>query len=142
MKNILDTDMNSEESLEKIEEVNILRRLKSPYVIEYFDCFKDYFMICIVTEYCTDGDLNSLIKHFKENKKKLKDELILEWSIQIMKGLTSLHASNIIHRDIKPGNIFLNKNSIKLGDLGLARLNESIKKVYTVVGTPNYTSCV
>ena len=50
MKNILDNDLSSEESLETIEEINILRRLNSPYIIQYIDCFKEFFMISIITE--------------------------------------------------------------------------------------------
>ena len=50
MKNILDNDLDSEESLETIEEINILRRLNSPYIIQYLDCFKEFYMISIITE--------------------------------------------------------------------------------------------
>ena len=87
MKNILDNDLNPEESIETIEEINILRRLNSPFIIQYLDCFREYFMISIITEYCTDGDLNNLIRYFRDNKKFIKNELVLDWSIQIMRGL-------------------------------------------------------
>jgi hypothetical protein len=50
MKNILDNDLDSEESLETIEEINILRRLNSPFIIQYLDCFKEFYMISIITE--------------------------------------------------------------------------------------------
>lgn len=48
----------------------------------------------------------------------------------------------ILHRDLKPGNIFLDTNSnVKIGDFGLARvMNGESQFAYTHVGTPYYMS--
>ena len=45
------------------------------------------------------------------------------YAIQIAKGLLSLHDKNVLHRDIKPKNVFLTgKAHVRLGDLGCAKL--------------------
>ena len=40
---------------------------------------------------------------------------------QIILGLSALSENNIVHRDMKPENIFINKNVYKIGDFGFAR---------------------
>ena len=60
--------------------------------------------------------------------------------IQILAGIQNMHNNSIIHRDLKLGNVFLDKHmKVKIGDFGLAALlkyPEERKK--TVCGTPNY----
>ena len=55
---------------------------------------------------------------------------------------SSINPQRILHRDLKPGNIFLDANSnVKIGDFGLARvMNEESQFAYTHVGTPYYMS--
>ena len=62
--------------------------------------------------------------------------------IQIVKSLQFIHGKNVVHRDIKLGNLFLTENlTIKIGDFGLAVYGAQTvtdKDKQTVCGTPNY----
>ena len=63
-----------------------------------------------------------LLRNKEENKRPLSETLILKFFIQICLGLLHLHEKKILHRDLKPQNIFLSRdNDIKIGDFGLAK---------------------
>lgn len=61
--------------------------------------------------------------------------------IQILRGLRAMHDLNIMHRDLKSANIFLNKDfTIKLGDMNVSKVVNSRNLNYTQTGTPYYAS--
>ena len=61
--------------------------------------------------------------------------------IQIINGLKALHDINIMHRDIKSANLFMNKDgSCKLGDMNVSKLADANGLNYTQTGTPYYAS--
>ena len=70
------------------------------------------------------------------------EETLWNFLIQICQGLKYLHQKRILHRDIKPRNIFLDAHgNIKIGDMGLGRaLGPQSVFAYTGVGTPLYFS--
>ena len=73
-------------------------------------------------EYCDGGTLRDKINIYCKNEIKIQENLIWYWSLQILSALKYLHSKMLIHRDLKPDNIYIeNKTgSCKIGDFGLA----------------------
>ncbi|OZJ02649.1 hypothetical protein BZG36_04405 [Bifiguratus adelaidae] len=147
--------MEEAEKLQLVQEVNILRELRHPYIVRYYERIVDKhnFMIYIIMEYCEGGDLAALIKRCKVEGKHLQEEAVWILLTQLLMAINECHAgrygrtedgkpSAILHRDLKPDNVFLDaERNIKLGDFGLSKtLAGDADFAKTTVGTPYYMS--
>ncbi|KAH0791843.1 AGC family protein kinase [Histomonas meleagridis] len=126
-----------------VNEVNILRKLKNPHIVRYIDRVVDRpnQKIYIIMEFCPGGDLQSLITKTRANSTYIREEQIWLVLTEMALALQECHCGTdkILHRDIKPGNIFIDSGGhIKLGDFGLAR--HLVDYARTMVGTPYYMS--
>lgn len=76
------------------------------------------------------------------NKIFQREEIILNWFVQLCFAVKYIHDKKILHRDLKLSNIFISSNGdIKLGDFGIAKvLNNTEEFAKTIVGTPYYLS--
>lgn len=139
--------MGDKEKQQIVSEVNILRELRHCNIVRYYDRIidKEKAKIYIVMEYCENGDMAKIIKNSKRKKDYILEDVIWKIAYQMTYALSECHTrkgGKILHRDLKPGNVFLDKNNnIKIGDFGLSRVmgQESIY-AYTRVGTPYYMS--
>ncbi|XP_047429703.1 serine/threonine-protein kinase Nek2 [Mugil cephalus] len=132
-----------------VSEVNLLRELKHPNIVRYYDRIIDRTntTLYIVMEYCEGGDLSSLISRCIKERRYLEEQFVLRVMAQLTLALLECHRrsdgrATVLHRDLKPANIFLDiKQNVKLGDFGLARiLNHDTSFAKTFVGTPYYMS--
>lgn len=92
-----------------------------------------------------EGDINYIVMELLESK-TLKDyieehgampsDLVLKISAQIASALETAHKAHIIHRDIKPQNIVLNKNMVaKVTDFGIAKITNVPSATITSFGS-------
>ena len=88
---------------------------------------KKYFFILM--EYCDGLTLEIFI--VQHSNKSIERKIIYNYTRQILKALKKLHKNGIIHRDIKPGNIFIKHEQIKIGDFGLATQFQKNAKLQT-----------
>ena len=93
----------------------------------------------LVLEYCNAGSVQDVIKIAE---KKLSELQIAAVCYAALKGLEYLHDTRKIHRDIKAGNILLDRHgNAKLADFGVsAQLMETYSKKRTTCGTPHWMS--
>eukprot|EP00736_Rhodelphis_marinus_P002543 Rmarinus@m.19417 len=140
LKQINISCLSRKEQEEAINEVRVLSQLDNEYVVKYFDSFVDKSSLNIVMELAERGDLHHLLKSLKG--KSLPENRIWRYFIQMTAGLHYIHSKNILHRDMKSLNVFLDgKDNVKIGDLGVARvLSTDTNFARTLVGTPYYLS--
>lgn len=123
-----------------IQEIQLLAKLDHEHILEFLHCNEDAGVIYLLTEYCCNGDLNGYAE--KHRGQVLEESRLVEWVRQITSALQYLHGNNIIHRDLKSANVFLNEKwDTKLGDFGIARVLQSpVDLAQTMCGTPVYMS--
>ena len=118
LSNKLFADADSRERFRK--EALAIGRLNHPNIAMAFDFGEQNGVDYLVTEYIPGVNLDEKI-----GKQPMPQKLVLEVGIQILSALEAAHRENVIHRDLKPGNIRLNRDGqVKILDFGLAKLVE------------------
>eukprot|EP00056_Hartaetosiga_gracilis_P002331 m.52677 g.52677 ORF g.52677 m.52677 type:complete len:743 (-) comp11007_c0_seq1:1535-3763(-) len=126
---------DGEEFEDVVNEIAILEKCNDPAIVGYFGSFIKNRTIWIAMEFCDGG---SVADAYTKLKKGLKEAEIAHITYQSLAGLKYLHASHLVHRDIKGGNILLcSDGSVKLADLGVsAQLASTLSKRKSFIGTP------
>ena len=139
LKKVRLDNVGTKERAAAFQEVHLLSGLRHPCILRYHAHFIHMKSLCLVTDYCSGGDL---YEHLKSRKKRIEEEVVIEWLVQLALSLEFLHAKKIMHRDLKTQNVFLMKQAtLCLGDFGISRVLASNREMAkTVIGTPYYMS--
>ncbi|KAI8335194.1 kinase-like domain-containing protein [Chlamydoabsidia padenii] len=110
--------------------------MKHPRIVRFYNFFEDDHNVYLILELCENKTLAEMLKtrrHFTEPE-------VRYYMIQLLDACTYMHEQQVVHRDIKLSNIFLDHDmNVKLGDFGLSALLKSDQdRKRTVCGTPNY----
>ncbi|KAI5778231.1 hypothetical protein EDC01DRAFT_622910 [Geopyxis carbonaria] len=113
-------------------EIDLLKNLNHPNIVQYHGYSKTADSLYIILEYCENGSLHSICKNFG----KFPENLVGLYMTQTLHGLLYLHDQGVIHRDIKGANILTTKEGlVKLADFGVATRTNGLSDS-SVVGTP------
>ena len=120
-------------------ELKIAREIAHKNVCKVFHFGKEEQSPYITMEYVRGEDLKSLIK----KKGKLPEDEALRIAKQVCLGLSEAHELGVVHRDLKPQNIMVDKSgNTKIMDFGIARSVEAegVTEAGMIIGTPDYIS--
>ena len=124
-----------------LREARSMAALKQDNIVTIYAVGEDQGIPYLAMELLKGASLDAFLK----SGKVLSIKSLLRISREIARGLGVAHAKGLIHRDIKPGNIWLEApvGRVKILDFGLARPAEEAGELTAsgmVVGTPNYLS--
>ncbi|XP_021676744.2 LEAF RUST 10 DISEASE-RESISTANCE LOCUS RECEPTOR-LIKE PROTEIN KINASE-like 1.4 isoform X4 [Hevea brasiliensis] len=140
VKRLFENNMRRAEQF--MNEIEILTRLRHKNLVSLYGCTsKRSRELILVYEYVPNG---TVADHLHGNRSKsglLSWPVRLSIAIETADALAYLHASDVIHRDVKTNNILLNNNfQVKVADFGLSRLfpNDVTHVSTAPQGTPGY----
>jgi len=101
-----------------IREISLLKELKHPNIVRLYDVIHTEKKLTLVFEYL-DQDLK---KYLDECGGVIPKQTIKSFLYQLLRGIAFCHEHRVLHRDLKPQNLLINrKGELKLADFGLAR---------------------
>ncbi|CCI81935.1 Stk1 family PASTA domain-containing Ser/Thr kinase [Lactobacillus hominis] len=116
-----------------------ISELSHPHIVSIFDVGSDHNRHYLVMEYVDGPDLEEYI----QKNKPLSLKTVINIMDQILDAMALAHKHNVIHRDLKPQNILLDKKgNVKIVDFGIAvALNQStMTQTNTAMGSVHYMS--
>jgi len=101
-----------------LREISLLKGLNHPNVVRLHDVLHGAKKLTLVFEYC-DQDLKAFLDASAEPP---RSDVVKSFVFQLLQGLAFCHDKRVLHRDLKPQNLLINKEGqLKLADFGLAR---------------------
>ena len=120
-------------------EARLMMDFKHEHIVQVHDHFKEGSHYYIVEEYVDGMSLEAIIRR----ERYLSSDAAMLIFLEVCKALKYAHDKQVIHRDIKPGNVLLSREGqVKLVDFGIATSREEpddgLTREGTILGTPAY----
>lgn len=143
---ILHRDLPNLEELEirMTREHEALQELKGTAAIKAYGLYREEGALCLVLELLRGQDLDHYLGDIEEQGRRMDVQTLFEYLTPIVDTLEVAHAKHILHRDLKPGNIFVlgrgGPGGVRLLDFGLAWTATSARITADgiVLGSPSY----
>jgi ABC-type transport system substrate-binding protein len=141
LKLISATNLNQDVRQRFLREARVIAKLDHPSVLPVFDLGEHEDSLYFVMPFVEGSTLR---KHLLDGNTSLKDAV--EVGAQIAAALAHGHDHGVVHRDVKPENVLVDRTPsglrVRLGDFGVALANaeERLTKTGALVGTPTYMS--
>ncbi|KAF8823869.1 hypothetical protein HHX47_DHR9000515 [Lentinula edodes] len=103
-----------------IREISLMKELKHVNIVRLHDVIHTETKLVLIFEFC-EQDLKKYMDQHGE-RGALDPNTVRSFMYQLLKGTAFCHENQVLHRDLKPQNLLINrKGELKLGDFGLAR---------------------
>lgn len=129
------------------DRLSLVKELQQSQIITHDNVIKYYFINdgdtlpnyppYIIMEYADQGTLADLLEEHKRENKLFSQEQIRDMLLQLSNGMKAIN-SKLIHRDIKPLNILLKDNLLKITDFGLSKILSDTTHTNTFKGGGTY----
>ncbi len=147
IKTLRSEHANNEAVLSRfLREGQVASRIRHPNVVDVTDVGLIGDLPCMVMEYMQGESLSDLLKR----EKKLPLNELVDWMLPVIAAVHAAHVQGVVHRDIKPGNIFLAKAwsgevTPKVLDFGISKILEDASEITrssgsSFLGSPHYAS--
>ena len=131
-----------------INEYLVLKECHHPNILFQKEIFKEkknnLYTLNIILEFANNGNIQQKLNENIIKNKNFDEKLLIYWLIQICLALSYLNKKHIIHRNIKPSNLYLTESGlVKIGGFGYSKKFETkddLKKQNSLVGTELYMS--
>ncbi|MFD8527030.1 serine/threonine-protein kinase [Streptosporangium canum] len=120
-----------------LREANLAARLKHPSIVTVHDVIVEQERPWLVMELLSGASLEQTVRE----RQPLPVRQAARVGVGILSALVAAHAAGVVHRDVKPGNVFLTRSGrAVLTDFGIAMLEDETADGPTsrLVGSPNY----
>lgn len=116
------------------QETRVLLQVMHQHIIEFIESFTHAGYLWIVYEFCNRGSIKSIIA----NQQYMEETNALVVTRSVLLALAVLAQKGLVHRDVKPDNILVKEDTIKLADFGFCVEESNLRR--GLVGSPAFMS--